>query len=84
MSDTSSESDLSIDLDFEEAIMQIEILQQSYEETETRLSWIKDNVSIQIDGWDLNDILDELHISALKEIEETGQTSFSSHVLALF
>jgi len=84
MSDTSSESDLSIDLDFEEAIMQIELLQQSYEETETRLSWIKDNVSIQIDGWDLNDILDELHISALKEIEETGQTSFSSHVLALF
>jgi hypothetical protein len=84
MSDTSSESDLSIDLDFEEAIMQIELLQQSYEETETRLSWIKDNVSIQIDGWDLNDILDELHSSALKEIEETGQTSFSSHVLALF
>jgi hypothetical protein len=84
MSDTSSESDLSIDLDFEEAIMQIELLQQSYEETEARLSWIKDNVSIQIDGWDLNDILDELHSSALKEIEETGQTSFSSHVLALF
>ena len=64
--------------------MQIELLQQSYEETEARLSWIKDNVSIQIDGWDLNDILDELHSSALKEIEETGQTSFSSHVLALF
>lgn len=82
MSDT--ESDLSIDLDFEEAIAQIELLQQSYEDTATRLSWINDHLSIQIGERDLNDILEELHAKALLEIEETGQTSFGSYLSALF
>jgi hypothetical protein len=82
MSDT--ESDLSADLEFEEAIAQIELLQQSYGDTVTRLSWINDHLSIQIGERDLNDILEELHTKALVEIEETGQTSFGSYVSAFF
>jgi hypothetical protein len=82
MSDT--ESDLSIDLDFEEAIAQIELITQSHDEAVEHLSWIKDNLSIQIGGRDLNDILEELHAKALVEIEETGQTSFGSYLSALF
>ena len=82
MSDT--ESDLSTHLEFEEAIAQIDLLQESYDEAVARLSWIQSHLSIQIDGRDLDDILEELHAKALAEIEETGQTSFGSYVSALF
>lgn len=88
MSDTESISDTSdIDfaadfdlvVDFDEAVNQITAIQSSYEASLERLKWIQDRIR-QIDP--LDTILEELHTEALKEIEDTGESSFGAKLIA--
>lgn len=88
MSDTESISDTSdIDfaadfdlvVDFDEAVNQITAIQSSYEASLERLKWIQDRIC-QIDP--LDTILEELHTEALKEIEDTGESSFGAKLIA--
>ena len=88
MSERDSESDDSdVDLaaefdliaDFDDAVNQITSLQVSYETSLEKLQWIQDQIH-QIDPLDA--ILEKLHTEALQEIEETGESSFGSKLIA--
>jgi hypothetical protein len=65
--------------DFEEAVNQITTIQSSYETSIEKLQWIQDQIH-HVDPLDA--ILEELHVEALKEIEETGDCSFGAKLLA--
>jgi len=84
-SDTSDISDLCVTIDieseFDEAIEQITSLAQSYNESITKLQWLHAHSSISVNGTDLDAILDELHAESLKEIDETGQSSFGRRLI---
>jgi hypothetical protein len=82
LSDTESMSDTSdVDLtaDFDDIVDQITTIQASYETSLEKLQWIQDRIR-QIDP--LDTILEEFHEEALKEIEETGESSFGSKLIA--
>ncbi len=80
MSDISDiETMIDIDEDFDDIIDQITTIQVSYEASLEKLQWIQDQIR-QIDPLDA--ILEELHAEALKEIEETGESSFGSKLIA--
>jgi hypothetical protein len=88
MSDTTSDttsdiasdtSDFDLVADFEESMDHISALQASYETSLEKLHWIQDQIR-QINPLDA--ILEELHAEALKEIEETGESSFGATLLA--
>lgn len=82
MSDTSDidfAADFDLIVDFDEAVSQITAIQVSYETSLEKLNWIQDRIS-QIDP--LDGILEELHIETLKEIEETGESSFGNKLIA--
>lgn len=72
-------SDSSFTTDFDEIIGQITLLQLSYDEALLKLEWIQDHI---VETHPLEEILDKLHAESLKEIEETGQSSFGSKILA--
>jgi hypothetical protein len=87
-SDTASISDTStidfaaeFDLvaDFDEVVNQITTIQASYETSIEKLQWIQDQIR-QVNPLDA--ILEELHVEALKEIKETGESSFGTKLLA--
>jgi len=65
--------------DFDEAVNQITAIQSSYEISIEKLQWIQDQIRY-VDP--LDTILEELHMKALKEIEETGESSFGLKLLA--
>lgn len=65
--------------DFDEAVNQITAIQLSYETSLKKLQWIQDQIR-QVNPLDA--ILEELHVEALKEIEETGDCSFGAKLLA--
>lgn len=65
--------------DFDEAVNQITTIQSSYETSLEKLQWIQDQIR-QVNPLDA--ILEELHAEALKEIEETGESSFGVKLLA--
>ena len=65
--------------DFDEAVNQITTIQLSYETSIEKLQWIQDQIRY-VDP--LDTILEELHMEALKEIEETGESSFGATLLA--
>ena len=65
--------------DFDEAVNQITAIQLSYETSLEKLQWIQDQIR-QVNPLDA--ILEELHVEALKEIEETGDCSFGAKLLA--
>ena len=65
--------------DFDEAVNQITAIQSSYETSIEKLQWIQDQIRY-VDPLDA--ILEELHMEALKEIEETGESSFGAKLLA--
>ena len=65
--------------DFDEAVQHITSLQTSYETSLEKLQWVQDQIR-QINPLDA--ILEELHVEALKEIEETGESSFGAKLLA--
>ena len=82
MSDT-SDIDFAAEFDlvaeFDEAVNQITTIQSSYETSIEKLQWIQDQIR-QVNPLDA--ILEELHAEALKEIEETGESSFGVKLLA--
>jgi hypothetical protein len=83
-SDTSDDSmsdtfDIDFTADFDEAVNQITTIQSSYETSIEKLQWIQDQIRY-VDPLDA--ILEELHAEALKEIEETGESSFAAKLLA--
>jgi hypothetical protein len=65
--------------DFDEVVHQITAIQSSYETSIEKLQWIQDQIR-QVNPLDA--ILEELHMEALKEIEETGECSFGAKLLA--
>jgi hypothetical protein len=65
--------------DFDEAVNQITTIQTSYETSIEKLQWIQDQIRY-VDP--LDTILEELHMEALKEIEQTGDCSFGAKLLA--
>lgn len=86
MSDTSSNTsdiDHAVEFDlvaeFDEAVQHIVSLQASYETSLEKLQWVQDQIR-QINPLDA--ILEELHAEALKEIEETGESSFGAKLIA--
>ena len=82
MSDTSDidhAAEFDLVADFDEAVNQITTIQVSYEASLKKLEWIQDQIR-QVNPLDA--ILEELHTEALKEIEETGESSFSDKLLA--
>jgi len=78
-SDIDFAADFDLIVDFEEAVDQIAEIQTSYETSLEKLQWIQEQIR-QIDPLDA--ILEELHAEALKEIEETGESSFGAKLLA--
>ena len=78
-SDIDFAADFDLIVDFEEAVDQITEIQTSYETSLEKLQWIQEQIR-QIDPLDA--ILEELHAEALKEIEETGESSFGAKLLA--
>lgn len=82
MSDTSDidfAAEFDLVADFDEAVNQITTIQVSYETSLKKLQWIQDQIH-QVNPLDA--ILEELHAEALKEIEETGESSFGTKLLA--
>lgn len=82
MSDTSDidfAAEFDLVADFDEAVHQITTIQSSYETSIEKLQWIQDQIR-QVNPLDA--ILEELHMEALKEIEETGESSFGVKLLA--
>ena len=65
--------------DFDEAVHHITSLQSSYETSIEKLNWFQDHIRYV---YPLDAILEELHMEALKEIEETGECSFGDTLLA--
>lgn len=78
-SDIDHAAEFDLVADFDEAVNQIETIQLSYETSLEKLQWIQDQIR-QVNPLDA--ILEELHAEALKEIEETGESSFSDKLLA--
>lgn len=78
-SDIDHAAEFDLIADFDEAVNQITIIQVSYEASIEKLQWIQDQIR-QVNPLDA--ILEELHAEALKEIEETGESSFSDKLLA--
>lgn len=78
-SDVDHAAEFDLIADFDEAVNQIASLQTSYEASLEKLQWIQDQIR-QVNPLDA--ILEELHTEALKEIEETGESSFSDKLLA--
>ena len=75
----SNASDVDFAAEFDEAVNQITAIQSSYETSIEKLQWIQDQIRY-VDPLDA--ILEELHTEALKEIEETGESSFAAKLLA--
>ena len=71
-------ADFDLDTDFDEAVNQITTIQLSYETSLEKLHWIQDQIR-QVNPLDA--ILEELHAEALKEIEETGESSFGATLI---
>ena len=78
-SDIDHAAEFDLVADFDEAVNQITTIQLSYETSLEKLQWIQDQIR-QVNP--LDTILEELHAEALKEIEETGESSFSDKLLA--
>lgn len=78
-SDIDHASEFDLVADFDEAVNQITTIQLSYETSIEKLQWIQDQIH-RVDTLDA--ILEELHAEALKEIEETGESSFGTKLLA--
>ena len=78
-SDIDFAADFDLVVDFDEAVHQITTIQSSYETSIEKLQWIQDQIR-QVNPLDA--ILEELHMEALKEIEETGDCSFGAKLLA--
>ena len=78
-SDIDHAAEFDLVADFDEAVNQITTIQVSYEASLKKLEWIQDQIR-QVNPLDA--ILEELHTEALKEIEETGESSFSDKLLA--
>lgn len=78
-SDIDHAAEFDLIADFDEAVNQITTIQVSYEASIEKLQWIQDQIR-QVNPLDA--ILEELHAEALKEIEETGESSFSDKLLA--
>ena len=78
-SDIDHAAEFDLVADFDEAVNQIATIQVSYEASLEKLQWIQDQIR-QVNPLDA--ILEELHAEALKEIEETGESSFSDKLLA--
>jgi hypothetical protein len=78
-SDIDFAADFDLVVDFDEAVHQITTIQSSYETSIEKLQWIQDQIR-QVNPLDA--ILEELHMEALKEIEETGESSFGVKLLA--
>jgi len=81
MDETESDTSDQSELDFDEVIEQITTLAQSYDESIAKLQWICDHPSISVSGTNLDTILDKLHAESLKEIDETGQSSFGRRLI---
>jgi hypothetical protein len=78
-SDIDHAAEFDLVADFDEAVNQITAIQVSYETSLEKLQWIQDQIH-RVDPLDA--ILEELHMEALKEIEETGDCSFGTKLLA--
>ena len=78
-SDIDHAAEFDLVADFDEAVHHITSLQVSYEASLEKLQWIQDHIN-HINPLDA--ILEELHVEALKEIEETGESSFGAKLLA--
>jgi hypothetical protein len=65
--------------EFDEVVNQITTIQSSYVTSIEKLQWIQNQIRY-VDP--LDTILEELHGEALKEIEETGESSFGLKLLA--
>ena len=86
MSDTASDTsdidhaaEFDLVAEFDEVVQHISSLQTSYETSLEKLQWVQDQIR-QINPLDA--ILEELHAEALKEIEETGESSFGAKLIA--
>ena len=77
-SDFDHTADFDLVTDFDEAVNQITTIQLSYETSLEKLQWIQDQIR-QVNPLDA--ILEELHAEALKEIEETGESSFGATLI---
>ena len=81
VSDVSNLSDIAnfdLSAEFDDTIQQITSIQTSYDLSLQKLIWIQDHIhSIH----PFATILAELHAESLKEIEETGQSSFGSKII---
>jgi hypothetical protein len=78
-SDVDFNAEFGLVVNFEEAVEHITAIQASYETSLEKLQWVQDQIR-QIDP--LDTILEELHAEALKEIEETGESSFGAKLIA--
>jgi hypothetical protein len=79
VSDIDFAAEFDLVAEFEEAVNQITSIQASYETSIEKLQWIQNQIHY-VDPLDA--ILEELHVEALKEIEETGDCSFGAKLLA--
>ena len=89
MSDTESDFDTEgLDRDFDEVLVQLTSIQEIQEDALLRLERLKclsRTLTIPVDGVerDWYEVLDELHIAALRNIRESGKNTFGMMIKSL-
>jgi len=84
-----SESDYDLDEDFDEILGIMQTIETTHNNALLGLQRLQQQcaqqIRITIDGVirDLDEVLDELHTAALKEIEQTGESSFGSSLRSI-
>jgi hypothetical protein len=75
-SDTSDQSDSDHEeiTEFDEALDQLALLEHGHQQALQSLHWLQQNLSL------IDDSLEECHVRALQQIEETGQCTFGQMI----
>ena len=76
MSDQSDQSDSDHEeiTEFDEALDQLALLEHGHQQALQSLHWLQQNLSL------IDDSLEECHVRALQQIEETGQCTFGQMI----